>query len=543
MPTSDRVYFRISSVCISCLPDMVQVIPIPLLFITISACRSSPSSLAALNIATPPSPYSVFFILAAMKFFVFQAVTLPALVCAHGIHGARHHARQDASSASASGNGVLIPDTTTPPTGTVSLTFSLASTNPTAVPLTYIASGVSTQPTIAISTTYAAGSKPTQIPNAPPLPNALSVEPSNYPALDVTPPTDSPEVQQWIQEVQNSGVYIPDIPVTQPGGCAANPEAMANTSNCWWTCGGCVRSTDITDCPAKNTWGLTYDDGPSPYTPDLLAYFDEHDLHSTFFVIGSRAISRPAMVQDEYMAGHQVAVHTWSHPYMTTKTTEEVIAELGWTKKVLKDVTGVTPLFWRPPYGDIDDRVRAISTAMNLIPVMWTRISATQTFDTTDWNIPAGLASSTEVLNNWDSIMGNSTKIDTGFIVLEHDLFQQTVDIAVGYILPEALAHQPAYNITPVVMCRDMPLSNSYMETNDNSTNPPPLAVYLVNSTSSTSASASAGAAQSTGGSHSSNSDPAAASSKNGAVGAATYSPSLVTALISLLAGVGIFLL
>lgn len=119
----------------------------------------------------PPSPYSVFFILAAMKFFVFQAVTLPALVCAHGIYGARHHARQDASSVSASGNGVLIPDTTTPPTGTVSLTFSLASTNPTAVPLTYIASGVSTQPTIAISTTYAAGSKPTQIPNAPPLPN------------------------------------------------------------------------------------------------------------------------------------------------------------------------------------------------------------------------------------------------------------------------------------------------------------------------------------------------------------------------------------
>lgn len=92
-----------------------------------------------------------------------------------------------------------------------------------------------------------------------------------------------------------------------------------------------------------------------------------------------------------------------------------------------------------------------------------------------DYDIAGGLTTSYQVLNNWDSIMGNSTKIDTGFIVLEHDLFQQTVDIAVGYILPEALAHQPAYNITPVISCQNMPLANAYIETNDNSTNPPPL--------------------------------------------------------------------
>lgn len=54
------------------------------------------------------------------------------------------------------------------------------------------------------------------------------------------------------------------------------------------------------------------------------------------------------------MAGHQIAVHTWSHPYLTTLTNEQVIAELGWTKKVIKDVTGVTPNMMRPPYGDIE---------------------------------------------------------------------------------------------------------------------------------------------------------------------------------------------
>jgi hypothetical protein len=98
------------------------------------------------------------------------------------------------------------------------------------------------------------------------------------------------------------------------------------------------------------------------------------------------------------MGNHQIAVHTWSHTALTTQTNEEIIAELGWSKKVIKDVLGVTPNMMRPPYGDIEyvlflvwsqwskfctsDRVRAISIAMGLTPVIWTRISPTATFDT-----------------------------------------------------------------------------------------------------------------------------------------------------------------
>ena len=178
------------------------------------------------------------------------------------------------------------------------------------------------------------------------------------------------------------------------GGATRPPQSVGNntyqcgvdrsggSSSVKWTCGGCVREDDVSDCPDKNTWGLTYDDGPALYTPNLLQYLDQQNLKSTFFAVGSRVISYPALLQEEYMSGHQIAVHTWSHPAMTTVSTEGIIAELGWTKKVIKDTLGVTPIYWRPPYGDIDDRVRAIGMAMNLYPVMWTRISATQTFDT-----------------------------------------------------------------------------------------------------------------------------------------------------------------
>jgi peptidoglycan/xylan/chitin deacetylase (PgdA/CDA1 family) len=101
-------------------------------------------------------------------------------------------------------------------------------------------------------------------------------------------------------------------------------------------------------------WGLSYDDGPAPHTPDLLTYLDQVNLKSTFFVVGSRVISYPATLQYEYMNQHQIAVHTWSHSALTTQTNEQIIAELGWSKKVIKDVLGVTPNFMRPPFGDIE---------------------------------------------------------------------------------------------------------------------------------------------------------------------------------------------
>ena len=123
---------------------------------------------------------------------------------------------------------------------------------------------------------------------------------------------------------------------------------------CWWPCGGCTKSSDITECPVAGEWGLTYDDGPSFYTPNLLKYLDEQKLKSTFFVVGSRVIEFFGLLQVQYMSGHQIGVHTWSHSYMSTLSNEQIIAEFGWTKKVTKDVTGVTPSYWRPPYGDVE---------------------------------------------------------------------------------------------------------------------------------------------------------------------------------------------
>jgi len=68
-------------------------------------------------------------------------------------------------------------------------------------------------------------------------------------------------------------------------------------------------------------------------------------------------------------------------------------------------------------------------------------------------------------------ILANASKINTGFIVLEHDLFEQSVQVAVGYILPDGQAHQPSLTIKPVVQCLGLQPGDAYIETNDNSSN------------------------------------------------------------------------
>lgn len=90
-----------------------------------------------------------------------------------------------------------------------------------------------------------------------------------------------------------------------------------------------------------------------------------------------------------------------------------------------------------------------------------------------DFNVPGGSDTASEVLQNWDYIKGNASLIDTGFILLEHDLFPQTVELATGYILPDALASIPRFNITPVASCMNLPMADAYITTNDNTTNPP----------------------------------------------------------------------
>ena len=221
----------------------------------------------------------------------------------------------------------------------------------------------------------------------------------NYPELDVPPSTNT----AWSSRFLTGN--IPNIPV--------NPQQLANPD---WT-------NDITKCSNPTSWGLTYDDGPSQYTLDLLQQLSQRNLKATFFVVGSRVVENPTILQQVYSAGHQIAIHTWSHTALTTQTNDQIIAEIMWTAQIIKQVIGVTPKFFRPPYGDIDDRVRQVLKNMGIVPILWSLDSgdgagSTTVADTVQQQISAG---------------------GSGFISLEHDLFQQAEEQAPD-VMDEILA-------------------------------------------------------------------------------------------------------
>jgi hypothetical protein len=152
-------------------------------------------------------------------------------------------------------------------------------------------------------------------------------------------------------------------------------------------------------------------------------------------------------------------------------TNEQIVAELGWTRKAIKDVTGVTPILFRPPYGDIDDRVRAVAKAMNLVPALWTSIpddngdGVVEQWDSNDWRVHGGQVQAIANQQAFNTTLEKSKNLNTGFIVLQHDIYSESVDIAIGATIPNALAHNPPYKIEPVQVCQGDPIGSAYIET------------------------------------------------------------------------------
>ncbi|KAK3808455.1 MAG: carbohydrate esterase family 4 protein [Benniella sp.] len=266
----------------------------------------------------------------------------------------------------------------------------------------------------------------------------------SYPALDCVPFIQDPQVQEWLKLVDFT--KTPVYPPSKNGECPTDLTTIPK-DQCWWTCQKCEAPGDITSCPKTGTWGLTYDDGPSPDSPRLYDNLLAHNQKATLFVVGSRAISNTATLKRAYAEGHHIAIHTWSHPSMTSLSNEQIVAELKWTEKAIKDIIGVTPIYWRPPFGDVDNRVRDIATQLGYKTSIWT-----QGFDTDDWNIPGGTATAQTVVNTFNSWLAKIFTMNTGFIVLEHDLFPQEVDVSINGILPVAYATK-GLTMQPIAQC------------------------------------------------------------------------------------------
>ncbi|KAI8079457.1 hypothetical protein BDF21DRAFT_494038 [Thamnidium elegans] len=298
---------------------------------------------------------------------------------------------------------------------------------------------------------------------------------SAYPEPWEAPSTTHAEIKAVIKAID--WTKVPKAPIVKTNSNGEIDMTKYDDSKddyCWWSSTNCVKPkssylpADVSVCPNAGDWGLNYDDGPfNPIgddtdkwaEPELYNFLAENgNQKATLFYIGSNVATFPEAAKRAINDGHVLCVHTWSHPAMTTQTNEQVVAELYWTLRAIKEATGVTTKCWRPPFGDVDDRVRAIAWQMGMQTMLWDQ-------DTNDWDMPGdggGKLAPSKVdgyFEDWIETRKKGTD-KNGHIVLQHELNNATVKMAEKW-LPKI---QESFNVVSIQQCLNV--TQPYWETN-----------------------------------------------------------------------------
>ena len=130
----------------------------------------------------------------------------------------------------------------------------------------------------------------------------------------------------------------------------------------------------------RRSIALTFDDGPSPGTLDLLRLLAREHVKATFFVCGANVVRHPEIVRAVVAAGHELGNHTYSHarlcPRFGWKTNvlsaRTVFQEVARAQAAIEAHAGVSPRLFRAPYGYRWCGLRAAQRRVGLLGVMWT---------------------------------------------------------------------------------------------------------------------------------------------------------------------------
>jgi peptidoglycan/xylan/chitin deacetylase (PgdA/CDA1 family) len=95
---------------------------------------------------------------------------------------------------------------------------------------------------------------------------------------------------------------------------------------------------------------LTFDDGPSQYTAQVLSVLQQYHVPATFFEVGQEVAANPQITRSVSAAGYAVGDHTWNHADLTTIPVSQFPYQIDQTQNVIASVTGQAPSCVRPPY-------------------------------------------------------------------------------------------------------------------------------------------------------------------------------------------------
>ena len=169
---------------------------------------------------------------------------------------------------------------------------------------------------------------------------------------------------------------------------------------------------------SKPMVAMTFDDGPSKYTAQVLDILERYGGRATFCVVGNIVDVRKDVVRRAYDLGCEIIGHSWDHRDLSKLTADEIRKELGDTSAVIQSVTGGSPKLYRPPYGAVNDTVKSVSAELGYSIINWS-------VDPRDWE-------SRDADKVYTAVMAN---VSDRAIVLCHDLHGSTAD-AMERVIP-----------------------------------------------------------------------------------------------------------
>lgn len=146
-------------------------------------------------------------------------------------------------------------------------------------------------------------------------------------------------------------------------------------------------------------------------TARILDELDRYNVRSTFFMTGTWVRKNPDLAREILIRGHEIGQHSYSHNHLVELSDEKLAQEFDLMEEALQEELNQLTFLFRPPYGEIDQRVFDTATQRGYVSILWS-------IDPHDWLNPGV-----------DKIVSRVVqKIHNGAIILFHTSSSQSAD-------------------------------------------------------------------------------------------------------------------
>lgn len=233
---------------------------------------------------------------------------------------------------------------------------------------------------------------------------------------------------QQLQEQKSTPVQTPQIQEDSSGAEASEPVAEESSGQ-----------------EEIHKVYLTFDDGPSIYTNDILDILDSYNVKATFFVVGKEETNAEEALQRIVDEGHTLGMHSYSHKYKELyESMDSFTQDFVRIRDYIYQATGVESVCYRFPGG-------SSNTVSEIDMHDFIDYLDSQGVEYYDWNVSSGDGGSMKL--STDTLLENCTKdIDTRdtSIILLHDSAEKPTTVEALPDIIENILARPDTVILPI---------------------------------------------------------------------------------------------